>query len=138
MPGQLTSILQGAVGGIFVLAGITKVYPFTKEMAADTLKEFTAFAKVYPTVPLGYQPDPKFYQMSLGMLEVIFGLGLLTGPRRCKRVCSGGMIFIMAGGVQTMLCLGRISMAAMPLAFLGALVYIWMSLGKNGAEKKRQ
>ena len=70
--------------------------------------KFVEYAVVFPTAPLGLTPDPALYMKVIGVVEVTSGVLLAASPSpRLRLYSSLGLMAIMVGAVQTLICNGE-------------------------------
>merc|ERR1712136_604008 len=93
-------ILEVAMGGIFLLSGLSKLLPI-----ASMVEQFDQFAEHFP---LGLKPPGWLFLRSVGVAEVIGGYLLLSQcPNPVKIIAASSMMTIMVGAWHTLYAVGE-------------------------------
>ena len=86
---------------------------------------------MFPLRPLGYTPEALFYLQAVGVIELSLGLVLIAGSSQMKRCACVGLMVIMIGGAQTLICIGDKFGAVVPVLFFISLCSMYPGYGRK-------
>ncbi|NWT09512.1 TM35B protein, partial [Vireo altiloquus] len=114
------------LGLFFFLTGALKVTDWLSvDLHRHMASEFVRFAGVFPLKELGFVPEPGWYLVAVGWVEVTAGLLLAFGPQLLQEISNFILSVVMIGAIYTLLALREpLAMCAPATLCLGLLLLL--------------